>query len=164
MGWNYGSRADLLQRLERATLGKTGIEELRTWLNDLLVNADTEVDEASAPLIHASVQRLDVVSADDRGLQSLARELLQLVRMVKDETQATDLLPLVEERERFIEMLQKVLNSTISRTAFLSYLTERRWTTNIKRRISAMDRDRLNELEKLLADRDYERLAMLLSE
>jgi hypothetical protein len=161
MPWRYVSRSELLENLQKGERGATGIQELREWLRDIMVDSDLELDDTAAPLIHASAERLDVAS--DATVGQLAGDLRRLIIAVAEDEVAKQLIPVVEERERVAEVLEKVGDGRISRTAFLSFITERRWPTLVKDCIAGMNKTGMRELELALTLRAYEKLPALLS-
>ena len=161
MPWRFVGRSELLENLEQAGTGANGAVELRRWLCEILLDADLEIDEAAASLVYMVVERLEVASATN--FAQLAEDLARLIRSVPNNEAAKELIPLVEAREGVVDVLQKADDGRISRTAFLSYVAERNWSSTLKTSIASLTGDSMRELQRALRLRAYGALPALLS-
>lgn len=109
MPWRYVTRSELVELLKEAESAPAGVERLRRWLREFLSDAELELHDGSASLIHAAVQRLDVAGGSDSTLKELAVELHRLLRAVPDDDAAKDLISVIEERDRTVDVLEGAL-------------------------------------------------------
>ena len=84
-----------------------------------------------------------------------------LLRVVKDDDIARDLVPLARGRAAPTLVIRKVLSGMISRAGWLSYVAEQPWSSRVKVGLGALDHKALGRLLEALLSEDYNTVAGL---
>ena len=140
------------EQLRTAALAPRGSEAVRAVLDPFLreapvpegVNAFEELQAATAV-----AQRIDTASSSPSRYLELATDLGALLQHLRP-SDALELAEVVAERHRVAGLVEKYLSGVMSRTSFLSFVTEQRWPTHVKETILALDRAALERLRHAL--------------
>lgn len=154
-------REALACRIRAAKNGETAGVGLGELLDELLIQTLPE-DTGERGLSIRVVERLDVVREDPARFLALADDLSTLLLEASTDQSAAELLELVAERGRTVEILDRHLGGTVSRTSLLSFISSQRWPQAVKRRFESETRDRPRELRKALVALDVPLLESLL--
>lgn len=151
------------EELEAALAAPDSPQAVRDLVRQVLVSEPPQ-DHGGGQLVRRLGERLDVVEGDPTRMVALAKDLTKLLRGASSEDAISLLLEVVAERERFLGVLSKHMDGTISRTGLLSFIAKQRWPQAVKRRaegVTAMDAQSLREA---LRSRDFRQLERLLAD
>jgi hypothetical protein len=115
-------------------------------------------------LVRAIAERVDTTSGDAERLIGLAGDVAQLLDEASSNEEVERLLELVAERQRALTVVRKYIEGMISRTSFLSFVTEQRWSDPIRRRVAALSEADLRSLVSALEHVDVPRIETILRE
>lgn len=159
----FVDRSHLQKTLSDFTSGAMGLPELKAWIKKMVVGDQVEFYEPESKFLLRVIQSLDSVLHSDSALRSIATELEKMLRCVESIRMAEALVPVVEGRTHILGVVEKYLAGVLSRTSFLSFLTERQWSMGMKRKLEQLSHSELQYLYDSLSARDYGRLSVLLS-
>ena len=160
----YVNRGYLEETLCGYTCGTTRPIEFKTWIKELIVGDGVEFEESEAELLLRVIQSLDASAASETLLESRANELGRILSNVESPLMAETIILIVEERLDVVRVIEKYLAGIVSRTSFLSFITERCWLPNTKWKVETRNRHDLECLAKALKEGDYARVSTILSE
>jgi hypothetical protein len=147
-------RSSLVQALESALTAADPAREMAALLRAVLVSEPRSWEVFERDLVRRVVERLDTVKDDEDRLVNLAKDVKELLERASSMASVDDLLEVVAERHRFQSLIEKYIEGTVSRTAFLAYVAEQRWPREVRRRVEALPDDALPRLLSALQDPD----------
>lgn len=151
-------RLAFAQRLESALTAPKPAQQIAELLRAVFVADWPLDDQRDRRLVRKVAERLDAENASDRAMITFATDLQKLLSHASSDKNVELLLELVMARERFTSVARKYFDGTISRTGFLSFVSEQPWPDVVRRRVSTMPDADLRELTEALEQRDFELL------
>lgn len=152
------------EELRTAAFAPQGYETVRALLDPILREAPLpqglnafEERQATA----AVAQRIDTASSSPKRYLELATDLGALLQHLRPRD-ALELAEAVAERHRVAALLEKYLSGVLSRTSFLSFVSEQRWPTHVKDTVLSLDRSAIERLRHALMALDLPVLRSLL--
>lgn len=138
-------------------------EDLREWIRRVAIGDDVDVVEEEAEIAMTLVERLDAWQANDSDLSSFCSSLDELRSAVESNDVVISLVPIVEGRNRLINIIAKHGDGVLTRTQFESFLSETGWHKSVRCRILDLSDGALDRLRLSLNIEDYGTLARLVA-
>lgn len=135
---------------------------LRDFVREAVISVDLVSTSSDAIFVREAVGYLDYV-VDDGQLLLLATDVAEVYRSCGC-GDGVSMLGFVRSRHRTGVVLEKVLDGTISRTGFLSFLSAARFDGPIKEALKRMSEAELEALAHALRGGDIQDIARMLSE
>lgn len=151
----YPNRTEIAQRMRDALASSDAPAALKELLRSMIVAHDIQSESENIRILSYLVQRLDTMQGDAARLVALATDFEVLLRHASSVEEVESLLELVAERERFSDIVRKYLAGVLSRSSFLSFITEQRWPASTRRRLSELSEQELVRLMRALSIRDF---------
>jgi hypothetical protein len=142
------------RQLQAVTEGSLQVSEFRAWLVRLLSGDNIEFNEQDEETLGRVVGRLENSETEER-LRTLASDFQRLLSTTGCGEDARLLIEIVEDRERVVQVLDRYLAGILSRTGYLSYLTEQRWPRDIRARLGEFTSDQLEGIRDALQRREF---------
>jgi hypothetical protein len=155
-------RHALKEQLEAFADRRLTLEALRRWFTPLLITEAVEVADADHDLIFRVVFLLEDESLDETEHIANAKRLVGAMRTVVDNAVLLELIPMITAQEQVVEIVERYHQGVISRTSFLSAISEARFTQRTKEWLARSGNAALGEFRALLSSGEYSRLAELL--
>lgn len=131
-------------------------------MHSIVVAAPAPWETREQQLVRHITERLDTTSSDADRFVALAKDLATLAERGKPASRVEELLEVVAERHRAADVMFKYSGGTISRTAFLSYISAQRWPTRVRSRLEGLSMYEVTELASALDRGDIEQTEQLL--
>jgi hypothetical protein len=143
-------RATFAAALGNARSAPTPVPTVREFIRGVLRELDV-TSEGAFGVIEEAALLLDTMGDADHRLLALVQDVVALLAQASSDDAAESMLRLVAERHRVSTVLEKHLANVISRTAFLSFAAEQLWPPEMRRKITRISRDELQQLSKHLS-------------
>ncbi len=134
------------------------VRRVNELLRNAMVSDSTEWEVDDQRLVRAVAQRLDAVNGDTERFVGFARDIELLLDRASSNDSVELLLELMAERQRLAEIVRKYAAGHLSRTSFMSFVTEQRWPGQLRQRVGALSPDDLTKLVDALEQSDIARL------
>lgn len=157
------SRMEFAQSLKVALRAAEPEQEVRQLLRSVLVTEPAPWHSDEEFLVRHIAERLDAASSFGDQFLAISRDVLDLLETASSPASVESLLGVFAERDRFLGILGKHADGTISRTSFSSYVAEQSWPRELRHRITALSDDGLASLRSALESKDVRRLERLLT-
>jgi len=155
-------RPTLARGLGAALAAPEPAQRVNDFLRAVLTTEPVAWESDEQRLMRHISERVDVASGDAGRLVSLAQNVQGLLNAASSNEAVELLLELVVERERVLGILRKYAQGTISRTGFLSFVTEQRWPEPVRHRVAALSPADVEGVVTALEQSDIARLESLL--
>jgi hypothetical protein len=152
-----------LESTLRELLGGTRPEaEFRGWLEMAVVGDSVDMPAEDEVLVSAIVDWLDSSRDTSQDLHAAAESAARLLQSGLTNDEVCQILDVVRNRSRLLEVLTKLAAQQLTRTAFLSFVAEQRWPPVVKKRLAGLSTAKLPTLAETLRRKDYAVLPRLL--
>lgn len=160
------TRNDVAHQLARLYRGEISPEELRRWMTPALVAAEVPSPLKDRLLVTRIAFLLEDESLTEEEHRALAGRLWSALQSAVPNERVLAVVPLLVKAERLRNIVSALQTGRMSRTSFLSFLTESRlpeplrtWLTRASvRRLQeltlALERGALEDVESLLSRAD----------
>jgi hypothetical protein len=155
------SREDLTAQLEAFAKGWLTLDDLRRWFTPLLVAETTEAVAADRDLVFRLIFLFEDDSLSGDAHRCNAWRLSRALRAVESNSELIELIPVVTDQERLCAVVGKYRRGIISRTGFLSAISEARYSRRVKDWLVAADVAGLQFLCKVLSAGEYETVGLI---
>lgn len=157
-------RLAFVQQLGAALAAPQPASATRELLHRILTADLASWDADEQQFVRRITERLDATNGDSDRLVVFASDVQRLLSEASSNEIITLLIEVVAERRRALSIIRKLLNGTISRTSFLSFVSEQRWPDAVRRRIAALSPTDLAKLAIALDRADVSELETILIE
>lgn len=122
------------------------------WVRSVAAHRGLGDYDEERKVMEMITDRLDSESGDRDGFVRLAVDIGQILGSCKDSELIADVVNLAVGRREIPNFLRKYLGGVVSRTAVLSYVAGRPWSSNLKTRMAQFETIELRELADALED------------
>ena len=159
--------------LERFALGEIDLAGLRGWIAPILAADPLGVAETSGAGWETAPERTRLfwrlvyqveVSTDEDGIRCDTARILACLDSTGDVSITHDMLPLLLDQERMSTIVERHLAGIISRTSFLSAVSESGYPTHMKRWLEVASPQSLERMATLLRTGAYREVIVTLNE
>jgi hypothetical protein len=155
---NRGALASALRHLLAGTLPEP---EFRAWLRAAIVGDGTDVPDQDEELVASVLDWLDAQGSSSEDLGAAAEGADRLLSAALTSAQASLLVRLARGRVRLLEVLSRLADGQLTRTAFLSFVSEQSWPAIVKQRVAGLGVVDLAVLTTALRHEDYSAVSRL---
>jgi hypothetical protein len=149
------TREHFEERIANFAAGGLTLEQLRHWLTPILLGEEAEVQDVDSALAARLTFLIEDDSIDESRHRVNARRIKRLLEEVDDNLSVLEILSVVTDQDRLCEILQKYQNGIISRTSFLSMISNSRYQPDVKEWLIGVERESLQALSRALEGEDY---------
>lgn len=135
--------------------GDADLPAVRLWIRTAIIGNEVHLASNDSEFLLYALCRLDAAADDEPRFTRLAHDVEALLRAPISDTNQATLFELAAERRRFADVAAKYRAGVLSRTEYLSYLTDQRWPTEIGRAIAALSAPEAARLTEALSRGDY---------
>lgn len=136
--------------------------QFRTFLRTAVVGDEFDVPEQDEDLVASTVNWMEAADESLASLRAAAGEAQSLLGAGLANHDTVALLVVARARRRLLEMMDKVNAGQLSRTAFVSFVTDQGWPASLKQRMLALGTPALAALAEALGQQDYAAASHLL--
>jgi hypothetical protein len=132
---------DFSLQLRRFTAGEIGLPELVEWIAPILAADSLDIEESADPAWESSPDETRLLwrliyhfesATDEAALRADAARILGFHDATRDAAVTYELLPLLLDQDRLCAIIDKHTAGIISRTGFLSVVTESGYQPHVK--------------------------------
>lgn len=134
------------RRLADSLSQKEPASHLQQLLRETLVPNVTSPVDPDDTLTRIVAERIDVTAGNTRRMLALANDVERLLTYASSDAAVELLLELIAERRRTATVIRRHLEGLVSRTAFLSFVSEQRWPATLKRSVEVLATNHLASL------------------
>lgn len=135
---------------------------IRKLLRRILTEGVPSWDKGEQQFVRGLSERLDTVNSDEDRFVALARDIYRLLSKASSNEIVIFLLEVVAERRRALSVIRKFAHGYVSRTSFLSFVSEQKWPDFVRRRIVSLSPADLQSLAVALDTIDVPELENML--
>lgn len=125
-------RAAMRRKLASFAGGDLDLGELRRWFTPLLADNGGEAPEHDHDVVFRLVYLFEDESLDKGTHRTNAHRLAQALHEVEDNAALLELVPIITDQDRLCGILEKYRAGLVTRTGFLSFVSETRYSTKVK--------------------------------
>lgn len=157
------SREALARHLDLFASGESSLEELRRWMEPVLLEPEVPAPPADQPLLARVAMQIEDESASDEEHRATARLLARALSTNLSAARVLKLIPLIVAAPRIQQMLRAIQTGRATRTSFLSFVSESRLPDELRRWLRTASPDSINALITTLESGAIERAAAILA-